>query len=137
MLKRLLVLGLFLLPSSAFAQATVELCARATPQGFCQPTGVTASPMATNEAGKGTIGTSQATVATTATSVCPARATRGACTITNTGTTDVYCGATGVTTATGTLLTGTKGANITIPTTAQIFCIVGTGTQAVTVLETY
>lgn len=80
---------------------------------------------------------SQATVGTSATSVVAARATRNTVTIVNGGTTDVFLGPSGVTTTTGILLTGTKGASITIPTTAQIFGIVGAGTQVVSVLETF
>lgn len=95
------------------------------------------SPTITTEQGKGTLGSGQATVATTATQIAPARSTRGSITIVNEGTVDVRIGAAGVTTATGALLTGTKGASLTLNTTAAVFGIVATGTQAVSFVEGY
>lgn len=81
--------------------------------------------------------TTQATVGTTATPVVASRAGRGLVTIVNTSTTDVYIGGAGVTTATGSLLPGTKGASLTLPSGAAFYGVVGTGTAVVTVLETY
>jgi len=43
----------------------------------------------------------------------------------------------GVTTGTGQLLPGVKGASLTIPTTAAIYGVVATGTQTVCALETF
>lgn len=85
------------------------------------------------------LATNQVTVATTVggTQIIPARIGRSAVTITNFGTTDVYLGNSGVTTTTGSLLVGTKGASVTIPTSAAIFGIVATGTQAVSYTETF
>lgn len=80
---------------------------------------------------------SQVTVATTQTQVAAARPGRNAVTITNTAAVDVYCGPTGVTTANGDLLVGTKGASKTYSTAAAIFCIVATGTEPVTVAESF
>lgn len=62
---------------------------------------------------------------------------RVAVTVVNEGTTDVRLGQNGVTTATGGLLTGTKGASVTLPTSAAVYGIVGTGSQVVSVFETY
>lgn len=89
--------------------------------------------------GANNFATSQATAATTAsTPLAAARAGRVAVTITNLGTVDIWLGATtGVTTTTGTLLPGTKGASVTIPTNAAVYGVVATGTQAVSVMETY
>jgi len=80
--------------------------------------------------------TGQATVATTATVIAPARPGRKTITIVNGGTTDVYVGGAAVTTSTGFLLTGTKGAGFTVDTEGPVYGIVGSGTQAVSYLET-
>lgn len=87
--------------------------------------------------GSGTIATAQVSVATTSTQVVAARAGRGSVKITNLGTTDVFIGNTGVTTATGDLLPGTKGASITIPTNAAVFAVASGAAQNVSVMEVY
>lgn len=97
----------------------------------------TAGAIWTAPVGRGSIATSQVSVAITATSVCPARAARNVCTITMTGAVDAFCGPSGVTTATGSLLLGTKGSQVNIPTVAQVFCIVATGSASVSVMETF
>lgn len=86
--------------------------------------------------GSGTIATTQVAVTTTAAQIVAARAGRGSVKIQNLGTTDIYLGNTGVTTTTGDLLVGTKGASVTIPTTAAIFAI-GAAAGSVSVLEVY
>lgn len=109
-------------------------------QGFIQQSWqqiTSAMGLPVQPVGTANIATSQATAATTEVSVAAARAGRSAVTITNLGTTDVFCGPTGVLTTTGDLIIGTKGASKTYTTSAQVFCIVGTGTQAVSVVETY
>lgn len=83
------------------------------------------------------LNTAQATVGTTATLIIAGRPGRKEVTLVNHGTTDVYFGAAGVSTSTGSLLTGTKGAGITIATEAAIYGIVGSGTQAVSAIETF
>lgn len=80
--------------------------------------------------------TSQVSVAATDTLVAAARAGRVAITIENNGTTDVFIGSAGVTTGTGFLLPGVKGAALTIPTAAEVHGISSTGSQTVSVLET-
>lgn len=87
--------------------------------------------------GTATVANGQISVATTNTQIVAARTGRGRVTITNLGTTDVFIGATGVTTTTGQLLAGTKGASITLHTSAAIFGIVGTGNQSVSYIEEY
>ena len=62
---------------------------------------------------------------------------RVAITVVNAGTTPVYLGGSGVTTSTGALLPGVLGATVTINTTAAIYGIVTTGSEAVTEFETY
>ena len=84
----------------------------------------------------------QVSCAATATSVVAARTGvsgtgRIAETITNTTTTAIYVGASGVTTATGQFLPGIVGASLTVNTTAALYCIVASGTATVTSLETY
>lgn len=87
--------------------------------------------------GTATVANGQISVATTNTQIVAARTGRGRVTITNLGTTDVFIGVTGVTTTNGQLLAGTKGASITLHTSAAIFGIVGTGTQSVSYIEEY
>lgn len=79
----------------------------------------------------------QATVATTATVVCPGRSNRKAATIVNHGTVDVFLGNSDVATTTGVLLSGVKGTSLTISTTAPIYGIVAAGTQAVSCVGAY
>lgn len=82
--------------------------------------------------------TSQATAGTAGTLLCAARPTRRAATLINLGTTAVWLGnSTAVTTTTGSLLAGVVGSSTTIPTSAAIYGVVGTGTQAVSCLETF
>lgn len=90
-----------------------------------------------DSAGASTLATTQVTVNSTATQIVAARTGRDAVIIVNLGTTDVYIGVSGVTTSTGLLLLGTKGAAVSIPTTAAVYGIVGAGTQAVSVMEVY
>lgn len=84
------------------------------------------------------VAASQFTVTTTPALTAQARSTRQAVTIQNLGATAVYCGASSaVTTANGFRLPGVDGASVTIPTTAALWCLVGAGTQAVAILESY
>jgi hypothetical protein len=89
--------------------------------------------------GASTIATGQVTVASTAggTLIAAARATRTDITIVNEGTTDVRLGVSGVTTATGLLLVGIKGAALTLSTRAAVYGIVAAATQAVSYEENY
>lgn len=54
----------------------------------------------------------------------------------NLGSVDVYLGNANVTTATGLLLVGTKGASVSIPTSAALYGICGSS-QAVSYMATY
>lgn len=92
-----------------------------------------------NAVGTVNIATSQVSVANTSTATAAARNGRHAVTITVTGSSaqDVYCGPGTITTATGDIIPGVKGAARTYNTQAAINCIVGSSTQTVTVSETY
>lgn len=81
--------------------------------------------------------TNQVTVSTTATLLLASRPGRRQAVLVQLGTTDVFIGGSAVTTTTGVLLTGTKGATLTIETTGAIYGIVGAATQAVSVAETF
>jgi hypothetical protein len=91
----------------------------------------------TVETGNTTLAHNQVSVTNANTLIVASRSTRSGVLITNLGTTDVYIGNTGVTTSTGTLLLGTKGTALFIPTTAAIYGIVASGTQSVCYLEVY
>lgn len=81
--------------------------------------------------------TSQVTVASTATLLTASADGRDEVTIQQLGTTPVYIGKAGVTTATGFPLPGVAGASITLPATEGIYGITASGTQAVAVLVTF
>ena len=87
--------------------------------------------------GAASFATGQVSVANTATAIVAARAGRRAVMIINNGATDVSIGGSSVTTSNGLLLTGTAGAAVSIPTTAAVYGIVGTGTQTVSYIEVY
>ena len=100
------------------------------------------NPTNVEQVGTAAFAATQVSVANTATSILAARTgdvgTGRACaTITNTSTVAVYIGASGVTTSTGAYLAGVAGASITICTQAALYGIVATGTETVSVVETY
>lgn len=107
--------------------------------GIPVPTGSASSPLyvITTQLGAASIATGQATATTSASILVPARSGRISVTIENLGATDTFLGASGVTSSTGMLLVGTKGSAVTIYTQAAVYGIVGTGTQAVSFLETF
>lgn len=83
--------------------------------------------------------TSQKTADSTAggTQLVAANKARSGLQIINTGTTDCYLGESGVTTSTGHLLVGTKGASISFTTTQAVFAITGGSSATLTILETF
>lgn len=95
-----------------------------------------ANPVPTATYGAATFATNQIAVGTSATQVVAARAGRMAVTITMLGAGDLYLGAAAVTIANGTLLLGTKGSSVTIPTQAAVFGI-GAAGQSVSFIETF
>lgn len=81
--------------------------------------------------------TAQVTITGTATLVSASNSSRSGIALTNLGSTDVYYGENNsVTTATGDLLAGTKGAVKAFSTTGAIYAITGGSSQAISVLET-
>lgn len=88
--------------------------------------------------GAPSIATAQVSVTTGNISVAAARTGRRSVTITNiTGTSIIYCGNTGVTTSTGAYIALSAGSNLTLNTTAAVFCTVAATTQTVSVAETF
>lgn len=87
--------------------------------------------------GASTITPAQVSVASTATQIVASRTGRAYEIVTNTGTTDIYLGGSGVTTSTGTLLVGIKGASVAIPFQGALYGIVASGTANVTSAEVY
>ena len=87
--------------------------------------------------GAASFATNQVSITNAATAIVAARAGRRAVMIINHGATDVSIGGASVTTSNGLLLTGTAGAAVSIPTTAAVYGIVGTGTQTVSYIEVY
>jgi hypothetical protein len=87
----------------------------------------------------GGITTSQATVDTTSggVQIVAARPGRHKLTLVNLGTVDVWIGQKGLTSSTGALLVGTKGATLEVDTQDAVYGIVGSGSQAVAAIETY
>lgn len=83
------------------------------------------------------VGYNQVVVGNSATLIVPARSGRRSVLIVNHGTTDIYIGDAAVLTTTGLQLTGTKGANLSIPGGFDIYGIVASGTQTVSYLEIY
>lgn len=94
------------------------------------------NPAPTRDYGSASIATSQVSVGTSSTQIVAARSGRLAVTITMLGAGDLYLGVAGVTVANGTLLLGTKGSSVTLPTQAAVFGI-GAAGQSVSVLETF
>lgn len=95
-------------------------------------------PVSAIEVGAANTATGQQALNGTAASIVAARPTRLAVLITNTGAVDVYLGtSSGVTTGTGTLLKGTKGATIGWPGCTTIFGITGGSAAIVTFTDFY
>lgn len=94
------------------------------------------NPAPTRDYGSASFATSQVAVGTSSTQIVAARSGRLAVTITMLGAGDLYLGVSGVTVANGTLLLGTKGSSVTLPTQAAVFGV-GAAGQSVSVLETF
>jgi hypothetical protein len=91
----------------------------------------------TGEQGSGSFATGQVSITTTATSIAAARTTRRAIMVINHGTTEVFLGASGVTTTTGIKLENVDGASISLPIVGALFGIVAAGTQTVSFIEVF
>ena len=66
-----------------------------------------------------------------------ARAGRKALILVNHGTTDVFCGPSGVSAATGLKLKGIDGQGMVIPTSSALFVVTSAGNQAISYMEVY
>jgi len=91
----------------------------------------------TTTEGASSIATNQVSIAASATQIVAARAGRKAVLILNEGTIEVRLGGAGVTTATGLLLYGARGAGVAIDGGAAVYGIVVSGTQNVSYVETW
>jgi hypothetical protein len=80
-------------------------------------------------------GGGQASIGTTQVLIASAYSGRLGLLIVQHGTVDVYLGTTGVTSSTGVLLPGIKGAAISIPTTAAVYGITASGSQTISWME--
>jgi hypothetical protein len=89
--------------------------------------------------GTGGYDTNQVSVGATATLIAARRPGRNAVTVINNGgSAKVYLGnSAAVTTSTGAPLAAADGASVTIPTQEAVYGIVGSGSQAVGVIESY
>jgi hypothetical protein len=83
----------------------------------------------------GAFATGQASIADTATLIAAANANRLRLVIVMHGTTDVYVGASGLSTATGQLLKGVAGNQLVIKHNQAVYGIVASGSQTVSYLE--
>ena len=82
--------------------------------------------------------TNQVSVTNAATLIVAANSSRSGITLTNTGTTDCYIGENAnVTTSTGHLLPGTKGASVSFAATGAIYGITGGASVTVSYLQTF
>jgi hypothetical protein len=78
----------------------------------------------------------QVSVTGTATQIVPANTSRSGIVIIQHGTTDVFLGEANVTTSTGALLVGTKGAGLAFSSTSAIYGITSGAAQIISFLET-
>jgi len=109
-----------------------------------QSPGMNGIPLGVTPIGAGHVATGQVTIGNTATLISDVRGDptvssfgRRSIKITNLGAVDVFIGDASVTAVTGDLLPGARGAFVALPTTAAIFGIVASGTQAISFIEVY
>jgi len=162
-MKNLLLILALLFPTLAVAQTSRNPCyttqgqsgtmpncigvGTATPLPVTLPSGAggavaidQTTPGTTNGViakGGASFATSQVTVAATSTPTVAARAGRIAVTITNASAVDIFCQTGTATLTTGDLIVGTKGAAKTYQTAAAIACISASGSNVVTIAESY
>lgn len=111
------------------------------PNGAAAPGSASPVTPSNQPVGGATIANGQVSCSTSSTALVAARTGvagtgRVSVTVTNLGTNDVYIGVTGVTTSTGNLLVGVKGASVTYNTQAALFCVAGSA-QSVSFLENF
>jgi hypothetical protein len=83
------------------------------------------------------LGTAQVNVGATPTLLAAARPTRRSIVITNHGATVVFVGDAAVSISTGLKLLGQDGAAVSLDTTGAVYAIVGSGSQLVSLMETF
>jgi len=83
------------------------------------------------------LNTNQVSVGSTATLIAAQRPGRLSVSIVNLSSTDIYIGPSGVTTSSGTLLLGTRGTALTVPSAVAVYGVVATGTASVSYMEVY
>lgn len=110
--------------------------------GATWPISGTVTATTTIPVGAANFAVGQISCTSTATQIVAARTGapgtgRVALTIENTGTTPVYVGGSGVTTATGMLLPGITGASITLNLQPAFYCITASTSQTISYVETY
>ncbi len=136
------LVAVFLCVQSADAQVATVLsggCGAVSYDGSPRPQTMDANGrncVTSSSIGSANLATGQVNVGTSATLVATARAGRNKIKVTMLGAVDAYCGAAGVTSATGDLLLGTKGASVTIETAGAVYCVAAS-TVAVSFMETY
>ncbi len=149
------LLGLFLAFWPIMAQAQQSGASQGVPIGIISQANEVCDPYFSSQCarygingeavsgiGVANIAPGQVSVGTTPTLVAAARTGapgtgRQSITIINGGTVDEFCGGSGVTTTTGVLLVGSKGASLNLNTQAAIYCVVATGTEPTSYIETY
>lgn len=120
-----------------------ELISVESDRGVIEPTPVTlmlagkAVQLGGTPNARSNLATAQVSVTTAATLIASARPNRDSLLITNTGATDVWLGGATVTTTTGVLLPGSKGASVSLPYAGALYGIVASGSVTVTVADVY
>jgi len=136
-IKRLVLASVMILglASLVHGQQVVLPCTKSGTS--CIPA-TTSSPLTTGSVGAPNMAVAQVNVGVSATQVVAARSTRQSVTITNTNTVAVYCGPTSaVTTSNGFWIPGVTGQTQVFTTTGAVWCVTGSGTELVSVAETY
>lgn len=90
-----------------------------------------------SQAGAAHFAYGQVSIGDTATQIVGVRSTRRSVTVVNLGTTDIYIGDASVTTSTGQLLLGAKGAGVTLEVVGAVYGIITTGSEGVSFEEEY
>lgn len=110
-------------------------------QGIASMTPLKVDPSAVTSpvlvASPGNMATGQVSVGNTPTLIAASRAGRLGITIENLGVVDIFIGNSGVSITTGMLLSGVKGAAMSLLFNGAIYGIVSAGTQSVSVLEVF
>lgn len=132
-------------PATATATKSVLLGAQATTAAVNPTTGQqsalssdTNNNLLVSTGGAPNITTSQVTVTTSSTAVCPVRALRRSCSVsTITGTQQMFCSGTTATAGNGQIFPAVVGASFPFLTTAAVNCIAISSSQTVSIVELF